>query len=532
MKKSKEFLLIVASGILLGLPWSIPEFFFAIFLAWIPLFKLEEESRKSANTYQLFNYSFLSFLIWNLMGTWWIAQAQWVGAILIILINAMVQALVFWWISRVRTTLKIPILFPLLLIWLGFEHFHQAWDLAWPWLNLGNSLASSPKIIQWYEYTGVRGGSLWILLINLSAWYAIRAIQYKNTSKATAYSSLAVLIFAIPFWYSVKLRVNFAESDQSLQIALVQPNLDPYTEKFDPVQQKKHLSHFYKMADSVCTEQTQILFGPETLIVQQIDEKNYQQSSYYQQLLDFQKKHPGLTLALGIHTYQKAGKRIPPGSRYNKEGDYYFEAFNTALFQESGKAPQFYHKTKLVPLFERMPFVDYLTFLGKYSLELGGYTGTYSKRQGSKILTSADSSFSILPIVCFESVFGPYCAQRIPEGNSFLAVLTNDGWWKQTPGYQHHFHFSIMRAIETRRDLVRVANTGISALIDAKGTVIVKTPWWKRTSLSGCVRLYHEKTFFSQHGDYIGRISLFFGILLLLYGGIQIRIQGNNKNRF
>ena len=100
-------------------------------------------------------------------------------------------------------------------------------------------------------------------------------------------------------------------------------------------------------------------------------------------------------------------------------------------------------------------------------------------------------------------------------------MITNDGWWKNTPGYRHHYNFSPIRAIECRRDLVRVANTGISAIIDAKGMVIAQTPWLKKATLIGKVHLRQGHTFFARHGDYLGRISLALGVLLIIYGVIR-----------
>jgi apolipoprotein N-acyltransferase len=238
--------------------------------------------------------------------------------------------------------------------------------------------------------------------------------------------------------------------------------------------------------------------------------------------LDFQKKYPKLNILLGVHSYRKLdAKDRPPGSRFNPEKNFYYEAFNTALFLAPGIPPQFYHKTKLVPLFERMPFVEYLGFLGKYALELGGYIGTYSPGQASRIFQLPGNSIRILPIVCFESVFGPYCSKNLPLEKGFICMITNDGWWKNTPGYQHHFNFSPVRAIECRRDMLRVANNGISAVIDAKGMVITRTPWWEKATLKGKIHLRKGRTFFADHGDYIGRISLLSGLLLLLVAGIK-----------
>jgi len=524
MNVRKKICLALISGMLLGLPWSAPSLFFVVFFAWVPLLLLEEETWHHPNPYAIFNYALVCFLVWNILGTWWIIRAQWVGAILIIFANSLLQALVFWLASRVRTILGIPLFFPFLLIWMGYEHFHLSWDLAWPWLNLGNALATAPGLIQWYEFTGVRGGTLWIILTNFAAFKLCNIYRKKKPGGLAPVGAAALMLVLVPIFGSYLIFQSIGDGQEAVSIALIQPNLDPYTEKFDPQNYARHLEAFFKTADAIVDDKTQYLLGPETLIVEQIDEKNPSASIYYRQLLEFRKKYPELNIILGVHSYLKLGNEdIPPGSRFNRQERFYYEAFNTALFLPQGSAaiPQFYHKAKLVPLFERMPFVQYLSFLGKYSLELGGYTGTYSNRQGSSTFVLPDTSITILPIVCYESIFGPYCSRNLPKEKGFICMITNDGWWKNTPGYQHHFNFSPMRAIENRRDYVRVANTGISAFIDARGMVTARTPWWEKATLKGKIHLRRGQTFFARHGDYLGRISLVFGGLLVLGAGIR-----------
>ena len=524
MNIRNNIFLSLTSGLLLGLPWSVSALFFFVFFAWIPLLLLEEQVRHHANPFAVFNYAFISFLLWNIIGSWWIARAQFVGAILIILANSLLQALVFWLASRIRTQLKIPLLLPFLLIWMGYEHFHLSWDLAWPWFNLGNALAAAPELVQWYEFTGVRGGTLWIILANFALLKMYFTYRKKGPAHSIALGAAALMLFLMPTCGSYLLLHNFEKEGETVNIALIQPNLDPYTEKFDPENYDRHLQAFFKTAEAVVDKETQYLIGPETLIVEQIDERNPSASIYYRNLLDFRKKYPKLNILLGVHSYRKLGNEdIPPGSRYNREKNFYYEAFNTALFLPAGIAavPQFYHKTKLVPLFERMPFVQYLRFLGKYSLELGGYTGTYSIRQASTTFAVPEASSTILPIVCFESIFGPYCSRNLPKEKGFICMITNDGWWKNTPGYLHHFRFSPLRAIENRRDFVRVANTGVSALINAKGMVIAKTAWWKKATLKGKIHLRRGRTFFARHGDCLGRYSLVLGMMLTLYAGYR-----------
>lgn len=438
------------------------------------------------------------------MAYWWVGEAQVIGVILILLINSLLLALIFWLVSKSRESLKIAILFPFLIIWLGFEYFATWWDLAWPWLNLGNAFASSPKWIQWYEITGTRGGSLWLILIN----YSIFKIYL--TKNRIPYQKILFLLalIAFPLLWSVNRMNKKTEYINSKSFALVQPNLDPYTEKFVADKEEKQFANFLKTADSICEEQQpDYLFGPETIILESIDEENPKQSSDYQQLLYLKKKYPNTIILLGVHSHI--------GSK----------SFNSALFIADSIAPYFYHKTKLVPLFERVPFASYLRFLKKYSIEIGGYRGTYSNENEIDYFSS--KNVAITPVVCFESLFGDYCAQRVPQLPGFLCMITNDGWWKSTQGYQYHFNYSRIRAIESRREYIRVANNGISAHIDEKGTIIAKTNWWKKTVLSGKINLIEENSFYSIHGDYIGRVCLFIACLLLIF--VKIRATTHPK---
>lgn len=523
-----NLILALSSGLLLGLPWVFPWLFGLMFIAWIPLLRLEEKYRQHPNPYLVFNYALVSFLLWNLLGTWWVARAHFLGGAAIMLANALVQALFFWLASRIRTILGIALPVPFLLVWMGYEHFHELWDLAWPWLNLGNALATAIDIIQWYEYTGARGGTLWIILANLAGVKMVTACRSGGFAFRIQAGAGILLILIVPALLSRHILKNVPQGEESLTYALVQPNVDPYTEKFDPQQQAQHLDAFFKAADELCDAQTRFLIGPETLILQQIDEKDPGSSPQFRRLQDFRKRYPQLNILLGVHSFVKVDPHaIPPGSRYDERNDFFFEAFNSALFLPPGGEAQFYHKTKLVPLFERMPFVQYLGFLGRFSLELGGYTGTYSNREARSAFigpgASGDASIGILPILCFESIFGAYCARHLPEQKGFIGMITNDGWWKDTPGYQHHFNFSRMRAIECRRSFIRAANNGISALIDARGRVIARTAWWQAATLKGEVHLRAGRTFFSRYGDFLGRASLFGAAALGLYAGLRRR---------
>ena len=108
-------------------------------------------------------------------------------------------------------------------------------------------------------------------------------------------------------------------------------------------------------------------------------------------------------------------------------------------------------------------------------------------------------------------------------GAEALVVITNDAWWGDTPGYSQHLRYSSLRAIETRRDIARSANTGISAFINQRGDIVSHTAWWEPAVLMGSVNLNDSETFFVRQGDIIGRMCAFFSILLLL--GVVVRAR-------
>jgi apolipoprotein N-acyltransferase len=98
-----------------------------------------------------------------------------------------------------------------------------------------------------------------------------------------------------------------------------------------------------------------------------------------------------------------------------------------------------------------------------------------------------------------------------------MSVITNDGWWGETPGYRQHLSYSRLRAIETRRSIARSANTGISALINQRGDYLQKSTWWTKDYLRGEININNKLTFYVRYGDYIGRIASYMLALLLLY---------------
>jgi apolipoprotein N-acyltransferase len=161
-----------------------------------------------------------------------------------------------------------------------------------------------------------------------------------------------------------------------------------------------------------------------------------------------------------------------------------------------------------------MPYPAVFGWLEKFAIDLGGTAGSLGTQEERTVLTGKEG---VAPVVCYESIYGEYVGEYINNGATLIFIITNDGWWLDTPGYKQHLLYGRLRAIETRRCIARSANTGISCFIDERGDFSQETEWWKPAVIKGSINSNSEKTFYTKFGDVIGRICFYAsGIILLL----------------
>ncbi|HEY0769806.1 MAG TPA: apolipoprotein N-acyltransferase, partial [Sphingobacteriaceae bacterium] len=186
---------------------------------------------------------------------------------------------------------------------------------------------------------------------------------------------------------------------------------------------------------------------------------------------------------------------------------------------ENSANVQFYHKSKLVPGVEQLPFSSALSFLKPVFAAFGGSSGGFGSQDKPSVFYS-QSGIGAAPVICYESIWGGYVADYVQQGAQFIAIITNDGWWGNTSGKDQHMQYAKLRAIESRRWVARSANTGISAFINQRGDVVQKTSWWQEDALKQDINLNDELTFYVKSGDYIAYAgcagSGIFSVLLLI----------------
>jgi apolipoprotein N-acyltransferase len=521
-------LLALLSALLLWLGWPVKPLAFFLFVGWVPFLLMEQiisSQNKPKKGRRFFRHAYLTLLLWNIFTTYWVSYSTLGGGIAAVVFNALfmsVPMMAFYWTKRAAGKaigyLSLPI------YWIAFEQFHLNWDLSWPWLTLGNGFASLPSWVQWYEYTGFLGGSVWIWVVNLLIFFALQS-RRKSMARWWAPAAAIVLPLLLSFW----IGSQYQEKGEAAEVVVVQPNVDPYREKFEggegyiPFDQQ--LARLIKLSEQQITPNTKFVLWPETSISNGLNwEENFQFSPVRLVLQDFLARHPGIELVSGITSaiqYPDSTKKSVTARQHPEVG--YYDVFNAGLhLQQSGKF-EFYHKSKLVPGVEKLPYPGLFGFLGPMAIDLGGSVGSYGMQEERSVFRHAQHpNLSGAPVICYESIYGEYVSEYVRNGANAIFIITNDAWWSDSPGYKQHLAYANLRAIETRRSVARSANTGISGFINQKGQLVQKSGWWVPAALKGVIRFNQEQTFYTRHGEFIGHgtqwLALGFGLLAFVWG--------------
>ncbi|HRZ41156.1 MAG TPA: apolipoprotein N-acyltransferase [Bacteroidales bacterium] len=540
--------LALASGLLLaatipvkGIPWLM-------LLALVPLLAAEEiihRNRKAYRTGAFFLLSVITFMVWGLFGSWWLKNAHWFGAFSAVLVNTLLMAVSFQLFHGGRKVFRkdAPAYSFLLAVWIAMEFFHHHWDLTYPWYSLGNVFSAHPAWIQWYEYTGVLGGSLWLLVANILVWHLLKCRFFPMGRRPLNPWFIALLLSWVllpPAFSVVRYATYFrpapkeAAQQQGFEVVLVQPNNDPYTEQYS-IDPRTAVGNFLQLAGPLLSDETRFVVGPESMIQENIWEGHFDRSPSIDSLAQYVRQHPEITVITGASSFKMLRKGDPvtvstrqldPAFLYAFESNFgvpaaelsgYYDAYNLGFAIDRTGITGLTHKSKLVAGVERMPFKKYLSALvGDLALDMGGTIGTLATDDSRFVFRHNPSGIHYGVAICYESVFGEFFADFVRNGARMMFIITNDGWWGNTPGHRQHNAFASIRAIETRRDIARSANTGISCFINQRGDVLQPTPYWKSAAITGTIVPNSKITFYVRYGDYIGRIAAFVAFALWL----------------
>ena len=506
----KSILLSIISGLLLGLAWPTYGITAFIFIAFIPLLHVAKYNNKIS--IKIFLCFYITFLLWNIIATSWLYYASLGGVLFAVLVNSLLMTIVFslFFIVSKKINSKLSLMF-FVSFWLCFEKFHLMWDFSWPWLNIGNVFSEKTEWIQWYEYTGSFGGTLWVLLTNILIYKVFLSTIYNEKPRLLIVSVILVII--IPITISKIILYNLDLEEEPIDVFIIQPNIDPYSEKYTRTD-KDNYHYVHDLLEENSIKNSTIIL-PETFFSDGTQINGYSGNEFIKQL-EFLKNKFNSEILTGIELFEIVKDSIKIKNYSNNLNDgRWLNLYNSSVFISDEN--QFYNKSKLVVGIEKMPYKKLIEpILGNLLMDFGGLTysrGYHNERKNFKSF----NNFYLSPIICYESVYGEYVTEYTRSGSKLFAIITNDGWWDVSEGHKQHLSYAKLRAIENRRNIVRSANTGVSAIINYRGEIEDSIEYGEEGFINTNVGLIEEKTFYVNYGDYIFRISLFFFIIIGLH---------------
>ena len=530
MKQNKTLaLLMVLFTALISLPYLVPHLGFLSLVALVPLLCAERIATMVGKK-RFFWWYFAAFLAFNLATTWWVCKATVGGGLFASFYSALFMSAIFavFRVARKRFSGIVPYIF-LAASWIAWERFNLTHaQLSWPWLILGNAFGRSVSLVQCYEITGALGGSLWVWLSNIAVFSLLVSLSDGrwwrwNTKARVAAIVSTVLVTLGP---AIASEIRFATYEErsdagTLDVVLAQSNFDPwhklhYTPQSEQNAQviglfEKHL-HSRENSDSLL-----LMLIPESFS-SDIWLNDPEAAPTWRSFSALVASQANANLIFGASTHEAFRRASAPSplARQMKDGTWY-QSYNTAFITDGVTYSDHRNKCKLVVGAESTPYPKIFAPIDDM---LGGLMGRCVPDRQARCFEirgrgEDDRMLRTGVAICYESIYPELCKQYVDDGAQMLSVITNDGWWGDTPGYRQHFSYSRLRAIELRRDVARCANTGISGFINQRGDVVSQSGWWVPDVLESKVNLSSEKTFFATYGDIVGRVCTFVCLMLL-----------------
>ncbi len=383
--------------------------------------------------------------------------------------------------------------------WFGFAVlvlFYLAIELlftftGFPWPMLGHSQSGVAPLIQFAEVTGVSGISLWVLLLNgLAFGYFIAARRKQRVKVALA----AVVMLTATLGFGLWRGGQVSDTNEYVTVGLVQPAMDEntWTERFGA----SRVGRLIALSDSLIDAMNAppiFMIWPEMAIPAPATTSRHQ---FVQEQLQAWTDRREVALLSGA---------LVPAQMMGRPSRFY----NRALLYRPYSAPLHYDQVHALPYKPHVPISTQSPWFppAKHSSFLMGAA------QGTLLF----DDIRIGVLLGFEVLLGEYARGYPRQQADFLAVLTQDGWWGDTPGYRQHLNYLRLRSIETRRSIVQVAASGSTALLAPDGSVIFRADSRQSTARLAAVPIQKGLTIYARFGNWLGLTALILSVVLVLW---------------
>jgi apolipoprotein N-acyltransferase len=450
---------IALSAILISLSRLPLHLGWLVFVGWIPLLHfMEVSSSKLWKAAALFAVIYIGIIFY------WIAEVTPGGLVGIVILYFLFYWLVFYLIKRIGEVIPKYRYAGFVALLLSFEYLQNYGEMRFPWFNNAYSLADYTPLIQAADLGGVILLSGLILVLNVLLYKVI-----KGQRKLLVAVLIIVLAWLAYGYYSL---AKLPLSTRNAGVSVMQPSI-PQDVKWDQAFYDFIMKRYDQLCAQAAKDSTRLLIFPEAAVP---DYLMHSQTSMYQ-LQELTRKY-NLEILSGFPHFTDA-----PESHVDNV--YYYNA--AALFKPDGYISPMYYKNILVPIGERMLWLDYFPILWK--LQFGQANWEFGKELAW--MQSGDYTFS--PSICYEIAFaGINQRMAIPKDKQsgtykkidYLVNITNDAWFGTSYGPWLHAVMTKFRAVENRIQIYRSANTGISMIVDPLGRVQNKAGMFAITNIT------------------------------------------------
>lgn len=476
------------------------------FLAWLslvrPIIILSKLKGRTA-----FNAAYFFSFFFNLFSIYWVAMVTPPGMVAAVVIVSFYYTAVLMLFNKLHSIKPIFGFIALPFLWTGLEYFRTLSEFAFPWSDLGYSQACFLYVLQIVSVISIHGLTLLIVIVNVLLVQVFRKTPSPERKLTSILVSLAIVAGLTAYGWVVTPRFPV---DGDVDVALIQGSV-PLEIKWA----KNNEEHSFKLYDSLIQASAdstiKLYVWPETSV-----------PSYL--CNDFKsRKRVGNIVAKSKAPHLIGGLA---SSFVNKKLRYHNACYQ---FDSTGIIEQQYHKVKLVPFSEHVPYQDHLPFLEKSFLQKYlSFIDNYGVQWWSdfypgnspKLFKLNENRYGVL--ICFECAFPEFVRDRILDGANFMVGITNDTWFGESVGIYMHSSIFITRAVENRCWMTRTANSGLTYIVDDYGRIRDELSLNDIDVLKGKVGLLDSYSVFTRIGDIFGQFSFLitigiWGILIVLW---------------
>ena len=455
------------------------------FVALVPLIFLSLSSESARNA--AFR-GFLAGTAANLLLFYWIAytvavpgKLGWaLGILAALLVSAYLAVYVSaacWFAFRVTVRFGEGAIWAFPVAWIGLEYARSVLVTGFPWLLLGYGVSDSPVLRQAADLAGVPGLGFLLAMTSVAVHRAATLLARRSyrACAVPAFALLAVPAFLFGYGSWRNAAPDGHPAAQAIRVAVAQGGIDQSV-KWDPAFQSQTVAIYRSLTREAAAAGPEVIVWPETAAP-----FLYGWEADLSGEIDRIAAEAGVPLIFGAPWFDPS-----EGGKY----------FNSVFLLDGGGVPRGrYDKRHLVPFGEYIPLRSVLFFLRKMTAG----EGDFSSGTGPGVFRVDGGTAGAT--VCYEALFPGIIREEVRAGADWLVNVTNDAWFGDTVAPRQHLAMARMRSVEVRRPMVRAANAGISAVIDAKGASVAELGLFRRGIVAGAVRPGSGETLYAKSGD-------------------------------